>query len=113
MRRLFAFIMVFLLASSLGLGSIAHADEGAATVEISSEMATALGHYDGDRDEVPSDFGKGYPHHHGSCHGDHVGVPVAACSATYGAVRGPAALFPTQLGHSGLDSDPALRPPKA
>ena len=113
MRRLLAFVLCVLLASSLGLGSVAHADEGVAGVEISAATAVATGHHDGDRDEVPADGDKGYPHHHGACHGDHIGVPVTPRSVSHLTANASAALFPAQLAHAGLGSHPALRPPQA
>lgn len=111
MHRLSALFLSLILALSLGFGSVAHAAEGGGGVEISA--ATSIDHVNGDGDQVPADSEKGYPHHHGGCHGHDTGVPmtsdalaiVAGLRATLSAWdNGPAALAP---------SDPALRPPQA
>jgi hypothetical protein len=110
MQRLSALFLCLMLALSLGFGSVAHAAEGPG-VEVST--ATSIGHADGDGDQVPADSQKGYPHHHGGCHGHDIGVPmtpnavttVAGLRATLSAWdKGPVPLAP---------SDPALRPPQA
>ncbi|QCI78825.1 hypothetical protein E6W36_01975 [Hankyongella ginsenosidimutans] len=67
------------MALSLGLGSVAHAME----LVVCVDAATALesGHVDGDGDQVPADGDKGYPHHHGGCHGHHIEAQVLASEA--------------------------------
>jgi len=73
----------------------------------------AMGHAPGDADQVPSDGDKGYPHHHGGCHGDHVAAPV---KATNTALTRDLRLAPVFAGRSMLPlstADPALRPPQA
>lgn len=112
MSRLVAFLLHLALALSLGFGSVAHAAEGVTSVELSAADA-ALSHVDGDGDQVPADAEKGYPHHHGGCHGHHVGVPVKLTSVpqTFSA---PA--LPRPFDHSRVaraPADPALRPPIA
>ncbi len=110
MHRLSAFFLCLMLVLSLGLGSVAHAAEGPG-VEVS--VGTAIGHADGDGDQVPADSQKGYPHHHGGCHGHDIGVPmtpdpVASVTGMRIALsvwdKGPMPRAP---------SDPALRPPQA
>ena len=111
MRRLLAFIMCFLLASSLGLGSVAHANEPVTCVEGSA--ASSLDHVDGDADQVPADSEKGYPHHHGGCHGHHVGVPITSDPVQYSADRRTSLFAWDHDRTSGATADPALRPPQA
>lgn len=110
MPRLAALFLCLMLVLSLGFGSVAHAAEGPG-VEVST--ATSIGHADGDGDQVPADSQKGYPHHHGGCHGHDAGVPMAldpVASVTGLRValsawdKGPMPRAP---------SDPALRPPQA
>ena len=111
MRRLIILALSMLLASSLGLGSVAHAAEPITCVEGSA--ASAAGHVDGDGDQVPADAEKGYPHHHGGCHGHHVGVPITADPVPY-ALAQPAGRVTWEQAHSaGVVGDPALRPPQA
>ena len=110
MPRLAALFLCLMLVLSLGFGSVAHATEGP-DVEVSA--STSIGHANGDGDQVPADSQKGYPHHHGGCHGHDIGVPMASdavASATDLRVmpsvwnNGPMTMAP---------SDPALRPPQA
>lgn len=111
MPRLSALILSLILALTLGLGSVAHAAEGVSGAEVPQSLAWA--HSEKDGDQVPADSDKGYPHHHMSCHGDHVGVPITpepvlpvsalrACPAEW--EQGP--ITPAS-------TDPALRPPQA
>jgi len=71
-RKLFALLLCFGIALSVGLGPVAHAMEPAAA----SPAAAAFGHLPGDGDEVPADTDKAYPHHHAACHDHQVGVPA-------------------------------------
>lgn len=105
-----------MLVLSLGGTATAHAlerpDASISAFETSGEQI-AEGHAPGDADEVPADGDKGYPHHHGGCHGDHVAAPVKVASTT--AMR-DLRLAPVSAGRSMLPlstADPALRPPQA
>lgn len=111
MRRLSALFLCLMLALSLGLGSAARATEGDACIEVAA--ATELGHTAGDIDQVPADSAKGYPHHHGGCHGHCVGVPATtnAVTAVPATSMAPLAFDQRRMGR-GL-ADPALRPPQA
>lgn len=111
MRRLFALFICLLLASTLGLGSIAHASEGVTCIEVSA--ASTFDHSADDADQVPADSEKGYPHHHGGCHGHHVGVPITSNPVQHSADR---RVLPFAWNHdrtAGAVADPALRPPQA
>lgn len=111
MRRLVLLILSMLLASSLGLGAAVHAAEPVTCVETSAE--SSVGHVDGYRDQAPADAEKGYPHHHGGCHGHHIGVPITTDAIVYNERRVSGRLFWEQVHGAGLVSDPALRPPQA
>lgn len=112
MRRLSALFLCLMLALSLGLGSAARATEGDACIEVTA-AAAELGHSAGDADEVPADAAKGYPHHHGGCHGHCVGVPVTTDDVTPVPAASMAPLaFDQERMARGL-ADPALRPPQA
>ena len=111
MHRLTALFLSLLLVLSLGLGSAAHASEGLGCLEVSS--ATSIGHAEGDGDEVPADSEKGYPHHHGGCHGHHVGVPVTPDTLVLASALGVSPLPRHQSARPLALADPALRPPRA
>ena len=74
MSRLSTFFLYVAVLLSLGMGSVAHSAEGPKCLDARS--AVALEHVSGDRDQVPADAEKGYPHHHGGCHGHQIGVPA-------------------------------------
>ncbi len=102
--------MYLLLASTLGLGSVAHANEPVTCIDASA--VSDLDHSDGDGDQVPADSEKGYPHH-GGCHGHHVGVPISVGSVQRSADRHTRPLSWDYDRTDGATADPALRPPKA
>lgn len=111
MHRLSALFLCLMLMLSLGLGSVAHATEAPGCVDTT--VASALDHSDGDADQVPADADKAYPHHHGGCHGHHVGVPF---EANHVASVSGLAMAPPAWNHDPkppVSSDPALRPPQA
>ncbi len=72
--RMLRFLIGLALLASLGLGVAAHANEQMCIPGV--EAAAVAGHVDGDADQVPADSEKGYPHHHGGCHGHHVAAPL-------------------------------------
>lgn len=111
MHRLTALILSLILVLSLGLGSAAHAVEGVSGVEIPQSLAWA--HVDNDGDQVPADSDKGYPHHHVSCHGDHIGVPVAASPVFPASTMRACPPAWDQGAITPAPTDPALRPPQA
>lgn len=111
MLRLTALFLCLMLALSLGLGSVAHATEGVACVD--GTEASSLEHSEGDADQVQGDADKAYPHHHGGCHGHHVGIPFTPDT---GVAAGKLRLAPLAWSHDRIApvaSDPALRPPQA
>jgi hypothetical protein len=115
-RRLLNILACLTLVFSLGTTATAHVLERP-DVSVSSHETgvdeVALGHAPGDADQVPSDGDKGYPHHHGGCHGDHVAAPVKVVNT---AVTCDPRLAPNLASHSMRPlstADPALRPPQA
>ena len=111
MSRLSALILSLILALSLGLGSVAHAAEGVSGVEVPQSAAWA--HSDNDSDQVPADSDKGYPHHHVSCHGDHIGVPVTPAPVFPASAVRACPLAWNQGPIKPASTDPALRPAQA
>lgn len=110
MHRLFAFLVSVTIALSLGLGSAAHATEWVSGMEVPQSLAWMHSAHDGD--EVPRDADKNYPHHHMSCHGDHIGVPVAAVPVMQVAALRIAPLALDQSRLARAPTHPALRPPQ-
>jgi hypothetical protein len=111
MRRLLALVLCFLLASTLGLGLVAHASEPVTCGQTSA--ALSIDHADGDGDQVPADSEKGYSHHHGGCHGHHVGVPITSDPMRHSADRRVQRVWWDHDRTAGATADPALRPPQA
>jgi hypothetical protein len=105
------FLIGLALLASMGLGVAAHANEQMCIPGI--EATAVAGHVDGDADQVPADSEKGYPHHHGGCHGHHVAAPLDRVEhATPRAGVGiHMALASAEL--SMVHADSALRPPIA
>ncbi len=110
MRRLLAFVCCLLLASSLGFGALAHASEPVTCIEA---PAGAEFHSEGDSDQVPADAGDAYPHHHGGCHGHHIGAPFPSTDVprTLGEHQGAFGQVDAQL--ASIIAETALRPPQA
>lgn len=73
MPRLLSLLLGLALFVSMGLGVAAHAAEQMCIPGV--EASAGAGHVEGDSDQVPADAEKGYPHHHGGCHGHHVAMP--------------------------------------
>ncbi len=105
---LLACLAVFL---SLGTGSVAHAMEPIACIDVAAALET--GHAEGDNDQVPADGDEGYPHHHGGCHGHHVATASAKLEPLTQDVMGLLNPPRRALALAASPSDPALRPPRA
>lgn len=116
MRRLLNILACMMLALSLGAMATAHALERP-DVSISASDTRgeeiAEGHTPGDADQVPADGDKGYPHHHGGCHGDHIAAPVKAGTTILAHDLRLAPVFSARSMLPLLTADPALRPPQA
>jgi hypothetical protein len=109
-------ILACLLAFSLATTATAHVLEQP-DVSASSHEArvdeVAPGHVAGDADQVPSDSDKGYPHHHGGCHGDHVAAPIKITTTALTPDLRLAPIFSSHSLRPLSTADPALRPPQA
>ncbi len=109
--RLLRFLMGLALLASMGLGVAAHANEQMCIPGV--EATAVAGHVDGDADQVPADSEKGYPHHHGGCHGHHVAAPLDRVAHA----APPASTSDHMAGDSAelamVKTDSALRPPIA
>lgn len=111
MRRLLALLLFLALAIPVGMGSVAHAMEPVACLDM--QEASQLGHAIGDADETPGDAGKAYPHHHAGCAGHVVAIP--ASGSTPPAPRRLEALAPPALAPAlaAAASEAPRRPPRA
>ncbi len=110
MRKLLPLLACLMLVLT-GWTSMAHAAEPIGCVETASaDLAT---HGAGDTDEVPADDGKGYPHHHGTCHGHTITAPTAPAGALHAIDRRARLFVAANRPLSSSGADPALRPPQA
>ena len=107
LKTLFGTMMLVLM---LWAGGVAHAAERVDCIPATAEGA---GHYEGDRDQLPSDREQGAKHHHTGCSGHHLAAParVAEAPMCYSA---EARTFPrNETGPPSRDPDNQLRPPIA
>lgn len=111
MRRLLPFLSCLMLVLSLWTGARAHAAETLTCGEV-TELSASV-HFEGDGDEVPADADMGVPHHHGSCHGHHVGLPDATQASRIVPVALALVGLSTTDGRGPAELDRTLRPPIA
>lgn len=117
MRLLLAKILMVLLSLSLVASTTTYATEPPSKGLIEStscldlEVAFALGHFDGDSDQVPSDTTKGYPHHHGGSHDHQLGQPARETVASSVYLQLSRLEIGESIGQPAADLDPAHRPP--
>lgn len=110
MRRAAQLLGILVLALMLWTGTSARAAEGYTPISVASET---VGHFAGDRDEVPSDQHRGAPHHHSIC-GEY---QVAAFEhLSVGKIEPSKSALRLPLSHDSLlgrEPDGQLRPPIA
>ena len=110
MHRWLHLLGAFALVLTLWTGGTARAAEGYIPIAVAAE---SVGHFVGDRDEVPADQHQGIPHHHFAC-GEHAAaawsdVPATPALLPVG-VRGPGR--PGSI-LNGREPDTQIRPPIA
>lgn len=116
MRCLMNFLAYLTIALSFGTTAAAHVLERPDIVGSSTETGVdevELGHAPGDAGQVPSDSDKGYPHHHGGCHSDHVAAPIEDTNTALTHALRLAPIFASSSIRTLSTADPALRPPQA
>lgn len=88
----------------------ARAAEGYIPIAVAAE---SVGHFAGDKDEVPSDQHQGIPHHHFAC-GEHAAAAWSNIPATalLQPIDAPCLARPNSM-LSGREPDTQLRPPIA
>lgn len=109
-RRVTTFVLM-LLVLGVGLGSVAHASEGVSGIEVTT--ASSIMHVDGDKDQVPSDAHKSYPHHHAGCHEHQFGISDGLVVHQITNIRNVLTIARTAPPLPPAIIDPALRPPIA
>lgn len=111
-RAFLSLLSALMLLVSLGVSTVAHADEPIGCVD----MATSMASYDRvncDMVQVPADADRGYPHHHGVCHGHEIAAPADAGHVPFSS-RAPGRLDGQRVARLiGASFGPALEPPQA
>lgn len=116
---LLAKLLIVVLSLSFIASTAAHAMEPLpvgvleAAGCLDTKVAYALGHFDGDGDQVPSDTTKGYPHHHGGCHDHQLAQPARETVASSLYLKPSRLDIGEFIGRPAADRDPAHRPPIA
>ena len=99
-----------LLVLMLWTGSSGHAAERIDCIPVTSQAA---GHFDGDRDESPSQSEKGAAHHHSGCGGHHFGSPSEIAELAFAGAAQTLAVGAIAAFGTGTSPDSQLRPPIA
>ncbi len=110
-RQLFCMLALVFGIFSLAGGTVAHAMEPVQCVELSDTMGSD--HASGDNDQVPSDFGKASPHHHGGCHSHQLNEPRTEGISNFTPTSAATFVFSVVDAIISTEPDPALRPPIA
>lgn len=111
MRHLLLLLAVLLLGVTMTTGTAVHAMEPVGCIDDAT--AASEGHTQGDGDQTSPDAGKGFAHHHGTCHGHHVSDAHEASVLRQAlAANDVRALIEQQFRARG-PTFPALRPPIA
>jgi len=103
-------IGAFMLVLMLWAGGLAHAAEQVECIPVTAEAA---GHYEGDRDQLPSDRDQGAAHHHTGCSGHHLAAPAEQPGAVLHHSSATVPLPRSDTYPHGHDPDGQLRPPTA
>jgi hypothetical protein len=110
MRQLPALLLLVLVALSMVLGSAASAMEPGDCLD--KVEAARSGHANGDGDQVPADFEKAYPHHHGASHDHQIGEPARSAALTIPLLRFEERRAEAMSTVTLPGPDPGLRPPQ-
>jgi hypothetical protein len=103
-------IGAIMLVLVLWTGGLAHAAE---RIEAAPMASQVLGHFEGDRDEVPSDGHQGVAHHHVPCGEHHVATPTDVPCLSSSEPREGLRLLLSESWTRGSVPDSELRPPIA
>lgn len=110
MFRWSSLVSALLLVLMVWTGTSAHAAERIDCIPLTEQSA---GHFEGDRDEVPSDPDQGVAHHHSGCSGHSIAAPgqYAAIAISFRSTGLVGARRDTE--RPGRDPEGQLRPPIA
>ena len=111
MRQFWTLLTICMVALSLFATTTAHAGESFGCVDTGT--ALEIGHAEGDRDQVPADDGKGYPHHHGGCQGHQIAAPAEEDSVLLQRIALVQPIPTNSYARPAATADPALKPPQA
>lgn len=99
-----------LLVLMVWTGTSAHAAERLDCIPATEQ---SLGHFEGDRDQVPSDPDQDVAHHHSGCSGHHIAGPGQYAALSFSARPAALGVARQEAGHPGREPDSHLRPPIA
>ncbi len=111
MRGLLSFFAAVMILLSMGMGTLAHATEALGCVEDESSLSISAADMHGDLQ--PGDADNGLPHHHGGCHGHHVGTAGTRVSFDGTAATRDRLMIPPVQSLSAIEPARTLRPPIA
>ena len=111
MRGLLSFFAAVMLLFSMGMGTLAHATEALGCVEDETSLSTSAADMHGDLQ--PGDADNGLPHHHGGCHGHHVGTAGSRLAFDGTVATRDRLTIPVVQRLSAIDPARTLRPPIA
>lgn len=111
MRGLLSFFAAMMILLSMGMGTLAHATEASICTENDSSLS--IGPADGHGDLQPGDADNGLPHHHGGCHGHHVGTAGSRVAFDGTAATRDRLMIPPVPRLSAIEPARTLRPPIA
>ena len=111
-RVLLSLLTMLMLLASLGVSTVAHAGEPFGCTDMVASASTQ-DHVDCGMVDVPADADKGYPHHHGVCHGHQIAAADEAYSTSHPRRERGLTLAADAARLSTVPSEAALEPPQA
>lgn len=111
MRGLLSFCAAVMILLSMGMGTLAHATEALGCVEDETSLSISAADMHGDLQ--PGDAYNGLPHHHGGCHGHHVGTAGSRVAFDGTAATRDRLTIPPVQRLSAVEPARTLRPPIA
>lgn len=111
MRGLLSFFAAVMILFSMGMGTLAHATEALGCVEEESSLSISAADMHGDLQ--PGDADHSLPHHHGGCHGHHVGTAGSRVAFDGTAATRDRLTIPPVQRLSAVEPARTLRPPIA
>ena len=110
MLRWTSIVGAVMLVLMLWTGGAAHAAERFSCIPVGAETTV---HFDGDRDQAPSQSDSDAMHHHSGCNGHHVAAPEDNSSISIRESKGATPFAWRETGMPSRIPDSELRPPIA